>query len=82
MYQPKYEELVDFKKSFTAVAEVLDHIDSDLSELAKGITNKIIKNSHSVDRKDATDAQIEVAGKIAKNRLLAGIFLEVADFNR
>lgn len=79
MNQGKYEDLIEFKKRFTAVAEVLDHIEADLSGYTKGLANKILKKEHNVDRKDANEAQIEAAQKTAKNRFLAGMFLDGAD---
>lgn len=82
MNQGKYEDLVEFKKRFNAVAEVLDHIEADLSGYARGLTNKILKKDHNLDRDEASKAQVEAAQKGAKNRLLAGIFLDGADPTR
>lgn len=82
MYQGKFEDLVDFRKRFMAVAEVLDYIDADIGKFAKGITNKIIKKDYNVERKIAMSMQVETVEKTAKNSVLAGLFLEAADPNR
>lgn len=62
-YQGQYEDLVDFRKRFTAAAEVQDHIDAYISKFSKGVANKIIKKAHGVDLTSATTTQIEAAEK-------------------
>lgn len=79
MYQGQFEDLVDFRKRFVAAAEVIDHIDADLSKFTKGIANKIIKDDYNVERSSATSTQVKAAEKAAKNRFLAALFLDAAD---
>lgn len=80
--QARHEDLVEYRKRYTAATQVLDHVGVKLGGALQKLANGILKEYDGVERSTASTDQIQRSEEKALNRLLAVAFLSSADSNR
>lgn len=77
--QNRHETLTEYKKRFSAVTEVLEHINVSIGKALVALTDKALKADYNVTRTAATGDQVKQAEKKTLNKYLACRFIAGAD---